>query len=141
MKRFLTSVLVFGFCYLPTPGSASSPKLKKQLAAQNFSGVLEGDVRFIPLGTVNCGTKPFHVIFYEWYEPSPAGKAVHASYRIILMDGDIYVGSYVVEDKPTIQGNLIRFPYSDNGNSIGCEANSAAPQKVLLGGEFVLLEK
>ena len=124
----------------PTPG-ASSAKLKKELASQHFSGVLEGDVRFKTLGALSCGTNSLRVVFYEWHESSSPGKAVHSSYRVILMHGATYIGSYVVEDKPSIQGDELRFLYGANGNSVRCGIDGAPPKRVLLDGAIVSLAK
>jgi hypothetical protein len=128
------------FCS-PTLSDALPSNLKQELATQHFSGVLDGDVKLASLGTLPCGANPLHVFFYEWYESSPPGKAVHSSHRVILMDGATYVGSYVVADKPSIQGAEIRFPYGAAGRSIRCEKDGTAPKKVLLNGEIVSLEK
>jgi hypothetical protein len=57
------------------------------------------------------------------------------------MDGMTYIGSYAVEDKPSIQGGVMRFPYNADGNSISCGTDGVVPQKVLLDGEIILLEK
>jgi len=111
------------------------------LAAQHFSGLIEGDVKFIPLGTIHCGTKRLHVIFYEWHESNSPGKAIHASYRVILMDRATYFGFYVVEDEPRIQGDELLFPYAAYGNSISCGSKGVLPQKTLLNGEVVPLSK
>jgi hypothetical protein len=141
MRRLLSiGFLIWVWCLL-VPGYASSPNLKQQLSAQHFSGILEGDVRFTSLGKITCGAKSLHAIYYEWYESSPPGKAIHSSHRVILMDRTTYIGSYAVEDKPSIQGDVIRFPYNANGNSISCGADGVVPQKALLDGEIILLEK
>lgn len=88
-------------------GQASSPHLKTELAAQHFSGVLEGDVHFTYLGILPCGNKHLRVIYYSWYETNPPGEAIHASYRVILMDKRTYLGSYAVEYPPEIHGNVL----------------------------------
>jgi hypothetical protein len=141
MKFFLTSLLLIGMPILSMSSHASSADIKKELAAQKFSGVLNGDVKFTTLGELHCGANPLQVVFYEWYESSPPGKAVHSSYRVVLMHGTTYVGSYVVEDKPSIQGDEIQFPYTSDGNSIKCTSDGAPPKKVLLDGEVIPLAK
>ncbi len=123
-----------------TPG-ASSETLKKELSSQHFSGVLDGDVRFTTLGALRCGTNSLQVVFYEWHESSPPGKAVHSSERVILIHGAAYVGSYVVHDKPSIQGDELRFLYGARGDSIRCGMDGAPPKKVLLDGGIVSLAK
>lgn len=118
-----------------------SANLKQELAAQHFSGLLKGDVHFTTLGTLPCGNKRLRVIFYEWYESNHPGEAIHASLRVILMDRTTYIGSYVVEDKPTIQRNELHFPYQAYGNSIRCSKDSEPPQKAWLNGEIIPLSK
>ena len=140
--RFLRMgvVLIGTFCLAAQCGAAS-PNLKQQLASQQFSGTLDGNVKFTSLGAVHCGAENLHVIFYEWNESPPPGEAVHASYRIIVMDGERYLGSYVVQDKPKLQDGVLRFPYSADGDSIGCGREGVLPGKVLLDGEIVPLAK
>jgi hypothetical protein len=140
MRFFLTSILLIGALCLPKAYGESSAKLKKELASQRFSGVLEGKVRFTILGQLRCGANSLQAIFYEWEESSPAGAAVHSSYRVILMQGLIYLGSYAVADKPSIQGDELKFPYSENGNSIKC-TDGVPPMEVLLDGEDISLAK
>jgi len=141
MRFLLTIVFLIGMLCSPIPSCASSAKLKKELAAQSFTGVLEGDVRFTALGALHCGTNSLQVVFYEWHESSPPGKAVHSSYRVILMHGTTYLGSYAVEDRPTIKGDELRFPYDADGNSMKCGADGVPPKKILLNGEIVSLAK
>jgi len=141
MKFVLVGVFLIGMPILAMSSHTSSFDLRKELAAQQFSGVLNHDVKFTTLGELHCGANPLQVVFYEWYESSPPGKAIHSSYRVILMRGTTYIGSYVVEDKPRIQGDKILFPYASDGNSVRCTADGVPPQRVLLDGEFVPLEK
>lgn len=141
MRLFLTSILVTAMLCLPKANGESSAKLKKELADQHFSGVLDGKVKFTTLGQLSCGGSSLQVIFYEWEESSSPGAAVHSSYRVILMHGPTYLGSYAVADKPNIQGDELRFPYTENGNSIKCGIDGAPPKEVLLDGENVSLAK
>jgi hypothetical protein len=57
------------------------------------------------------------------------------------MDRSMYVGSYVVEDKPSIEGDMLRFPYGNDGDSISCQGDGGIPKKVLLNGEIISLLK
>lgn len=141
MRYFLTSLLLIGMLCSPSAECESTAKLKNILAGQSFSGVLEGNVIFTTMGQFTCGSNSLQVVFYEWEESMPPGKAVHSSYRVILMHGATYLGSYVVEDKPSIQGNELMFPYTENGNSIMCGTEGRLPKKVLLDGEIVSLVK
>lgn len=118
-----------------------SSDLKAALSRQHFSGELRGNVHFLDLGTLRCGSTVLRPVFYEWSESSHPGRAVHASYRVILMKNGTYIGSYVVEDKPVVSGSDIRFPYSPtNGNTIHCEA-TGAPAQVVLDGSITRLQK
>lgn len=141
MRFLLTNILLIAMVCSPKADGESSARLKKELASQHFSGVLEGNVRFTTLGRLSCGSNSLQVVFYEWEESSPPGAAVHSSYRVILMHGPTYLGSYVVADKPSIQGDELRFPYSENGNSIKCGIDGAPPKEVLLDGENLSLSK
>ena len=141
MRYLLTNILLIGMLCLPNANGESTVKLKKELASQHFTGVLEGNVRFTTLGQLSCGSSSLQVFFYEWEESTPPGEAVHSSYRVILMHGATYLGSYVVADKPSLQGDELRFPYTENGNSIRCGIEGAPPKKVLLDGENISLAK
>jgi hypothetical protein len=142
MKNLLRgSLLLIGISVPGLFGERPARDLKEQLHAQHFSGLLEGNVSFTTLGTIHCGGKNLGVIFYEWYESSPKGAAIHASYRVILMDSAKYIGSYVVADKPQIHSDKLLFPYDAYGNSISCGTNGVLPQKVLLNGEIIPLAK
>lgn len=141
MRFLLTSTFLVVTICLPRASGEPSAKLKKELASQHFSGVLEGKVRFTNLGQFNCGSYSLQAVFYEWEESSPPGKAMHSSYRVILMHRATYLGSYVVADKPSIRGDELRFPYTENGNSIKCGVDGAPPKEVLLDGENVSFAK
>ena len=142
MTKFLRmSLLLIGIVGSAKCGMASSPNLKQELAAQHFSGLLKGDVHLTTLGTLPCGHKHLRVIFYEWYESNPPGLAVHASYRVILMDGTMYLGSYAVEAKPKIRGDVLRFPDSAYGHTIRCGKDGVPPQNAWLDGEIIPLAK
>jgi hypothetical protein len=141
MRFLLSSILLIAVLCSPKANGEPSAKLKKELASQHFSRVLEGNVKFTNLGQLSCGSDSLQVVFYAWEESSPPGAAVHSSYRVILMHGATYLGSYVVADKPSIQGDEIRFPYTENGNSIKCGTDGALPKEVLLDGENISLAK
>jgi hypothetical protein len=121
-------------------GGESFRALKKELARQHFSGVLNGNVRFTPLGRLACGGDTVEVFVYRWEGASSPGAAVHSSQRVILMHGATYLGPYAVADKPTIQRDELRFPYKEYGNSIKC-GKEGPPKDVLLDGENVTLAK
>lgn len=118
-----------------------TPSIGSLLAKQRFSGLLKGDVHFANLGTLNCGSQVISILFYEWYESPPHGAAIHASQRVVLMRGQTYLGAYVVDDRPTISDNKIRFPYpAQDGNVITCETGGI-PAKVFLNRDIVPLAK
>lgn len=108
--------------------------LKKTLASQGFSGQLTGKVHFTLLGDLACNTQKFRAFYYEWEESNPPGKAIHAQYRVLLIDmrGN-YTGSYVVEDRPVrVTPNALVFPYEERlGNKIQCDADGW-PESVIL---------
>jgi hypothetical protein len=133
-------VVAFNSC--SASGQKSDTELKRSLTRQSFSGMLEGNVHFTELGVFDCQSKAVRVIYYEWNESNPPGKAIHASYRVILMTGNSYMGSYAIEDKPTVvNGKAIVFPYSPaEGNVIVCGVGGL-PQEVLLNGENLELAK
>lgn len=141
MRFLITSTILMAMLCSPTANGETSAKLKKELASQHFSGVLEGKVKLTTLGQLSCGSVRLQAVFYEWEESSPPGEAVHSSYRVILMRGSTYLGSYAVEDRPTIQGDELKFPYTENGNSIKCSAHGAPPKEILLDGENVSFAK
>lgn len=140
-KLMLAGLLLIGTVGLNSPREACPSNLRHRLATQHFSGMLKGDIRFTSLGTLRCGANNLRMFFYEWYESSPPGLAIHASYRVIVMDGGIYVGSYVVEDRPKNEGDRLLFPYDSHGKSIGCGTSGVLPKKVLLNGEVIPLAK
>jgi hypothetical protein len=133
--------LLIGIFVPALTGQTSRQSLKQELVAQHFSGLLKGDVHLTTLGTLRCGNKHLRVIFYEWYETNPPGEAIHASLRVILMDNTTYLGFYAVEDRPKIQDDILRFPYSAYGNTISCGKKGVLPKNAWLDGEIIPLSK
>jgi hypothetical protein len=136
IKRLKTGAILVGFFGLALFAEPPSSNLNQELAAQHFSGELKGDVHLTTLGTLPCGNRYLRVIYYEWYQTNPPGFAVHASYRVILMHGAKYVGSYTVEAKPRIQGDVLRFPHSAYGDTITCGKKGVLPKNAWLDGEL-----
>jgi hypothetical protein len=114
--------------------------LKRLLAKQGFSGELNGKVRMTQLGTMECGHAEYAVIYYEWEESNPPGAAIHATQRVLFLEGDGYVGSYSVDDRPSkITPASILFDYPQAlGNVIACN-RTQLPKAVLLNGESHVL--
>ena len=143
MKLNACFVLLFSATILAQQPHTSASSLKHLLAQQGFTGLLEGKVAFSRLGRLDCGTGKLEVFYYSWEESHPPGLAIHASYRVVLLeDGSKYVGSYQVQDRParsTRTAILFNYPEGD-GNTISCDGDSL-PQSVVLNGEFEILEK
>ena len=129
-----------------TPACAGTPsrhELLKILAHQGFSGALTGDIHLTPLGSLQCRARSYQAFFFQWYDIHPAGKAIHAQSRIVMLDEHRqYLGSYVVDDKPVkVTPGSILFPYTEElGSAISCDADTL-PTKARLNGEQRPLEK
>jgi hypothetical protein len=96
------TLLLLGWASHASAQAGGRENLKHLLAKQGFSGLLTGDIRLSELGNLACNGKTYRVVYYEWYESHPRGEAIHASFRLLLLDGGTrYVGSYIVEDRPT----------------------------------------
>jgi hypothetical protein len=108
-----------------------------QLSRQGFSGLLTGKIHLDRLGDLQCGTRAYRVFFYEWEESHPPGEAIHAAYRVTFFDGDQYIGSYSIGDRPirTIHESVL-FSYPEGlGNRITCTEIGLGKQTVLNGEE------
>jgi hypothetical protein len=119
------------------PAQTTSDKaLKGLLQEQGFTGQLTGEITFTHLGGIGCSGKHLQVYYYEWEESNPPGRAIHQSKRIIFVDKKRYLGSYIVEDRPTkIGSDSLRFDYTENlGNEFKCDRDGL-PNSVLLNGE------
>ena len=141
MRLVTACVLTLVVCCWAWPETSAS--LKQSLSRQRFSGELAGNVHVTRLGSLVCSGKNLQVLYYEWEESHPPGAAIHAQYRILFMDaGSHYLGSYVVEDRPTKVGpTSIRFGYPERlENSIGCN-KQGLPSRVLLNGELQVFSK
>jgi hypothetical protein len=86
------------------------------------------------LGVFACGTRKLEISYYSWEESNPPGRAIHASYRVVLLeDGSKYVGSYSIQDPPAkIARTAILFNYpKDDGNAITCDGDNLPESAVL----------
>jgi hypothetical protein len=148
MKRPTQFAFVIALCLSFDPSrsiaqSGSQMRLVQLLSKQGFSGPLKGEMRFSEMGNLLCGGNSYRVIYHEWYESNPPGKAIHGSHRLVLLkDGTRYVGSYVVEERPIeMTPATVRFDYPANlGNTISCK-DGRLPTNVLLNGMNQALEK
>lgn len=137
MKLSLCFVLLLSSIILAQQPHTSTSSLKRLLVQQGFTGELQGKVAFSRLGILDCGSRKLEVFYYSWEESHPPGLAIHASYRVILLEhGNKYVGSYHVADPPArMTQTAILFNYSKkDGNTIACE-DEDLPQSVMLDGE------
>ena len=137
MKTCLCCLLLLGASISAQAPPTSTRTLRRLLAQQGFSGVLEGRIAIKRLGILECGSRPVEVFYYSWEESNPPGKAIHAAYRIIFLEnGHRYLGQYKVQDPPTkITRTTIIFNYpAGDGNTIECEGDSL-PQEATLNGE------
>lgn len=116
--------------------------MKEQLSRQGFSGPLTGKVHLDELGSLHCGIRVYRVFFWDWEESNPPGEAIHAAYRLIFFDGEKYLGSYKVGDRPnTLTAESILFPYPEKfGNRIAC-ADIGPGRNADLNGEQVAFFK
>jgi len=143
MKLNAFSVMLFSATMLAQQPHTSTSSLKHLLAQQGFSGALEGKITIKRLGVFHCGSRPLEVFYHTWEESNPAGKAIHAAYRIVFLEnGNKYLGQYKVQDPPTkITQTAIVFGYpASDGNSIACEGDSL-PESIELNGEGGVLFK
>lgn len=137
---------IFGVFFLAelTFAQTKTSDLRQLLATQGFSGYTkakDGAV-FTELGHMACGSKPLRVVLYDWTDPHPIGEFPHGAYRIIFIDKDVYLGSYLVDDKPSKIGkDFILFPNrADWGNRFVCEMGEL-PKKTWLNGDNPELRK
>ena len=137
MKHHALFVLLFSVTVLAQNPHTSTGSLKRLLAQQGFTGALEGKITIKRLGIFHCGSRQLEVFYHTWEESNPPGRAIHAAYRVVLLEnGSRYVGSYKVQDPPAkIARAAIFFDYpKDAGNVIACDDNSL-PESVVLNGE------
>jgi hypothetical protein len=115
----------------------SQRRLKQLLSSQGFSGPLIGKVHISELGWLHCGAETYRVLYHQWDDSHPPGRAIHASQRLVfLADGEQYLGSYVIASKPLkVSSGSILLPYPQElGNSIAC-ADIGDGKKIVLDGE------
>jgi len=139
--KFIAATLGVFFIVEPIFPQTQSSNLRRLLAKQGFCCYIRAKdgVTLTELGHMACGSKSLRAVYYEWQEQHPRGDAVHASYRLIFMDGNVYLGNYEVtgtDGFPSIVGKkLIQFSSQENGeNRVGCEAGEL-PKHAWLGGE------
>ena len=138
----LVGTLLIMMLGISSYSETNSQHLKCLLIQQKFSGVLDSGVTLTSLGSMRCGDKSLRVIYYEWNEPGPRpGLAQHASYRVLFMEGSVYLGHYTVEDKPVIRDDILRFPYSKSGYMISCKKDGVLPESIVLDGQPMTLQK
>ncbi|MGP8270676.1 MAG: hypothetical protein ACLQLH_11460 [Terracidiphilus sp.] len=143
MKASICCLLLLSVSVFAQIPRTLTSTLKQLLAQQGFSGALEGKIAIKRLGVFHCGSRTLEVFYHTWEESNPPGKAIHAAYRIIFLEGgNKYVGQYKVQDPPTtITRTAIVFAYpAGDGNTIECEGDSL-PKEVLLNGESGTLFK
>jgi hypothetical protein len=108
------------------------------LVKQGFTGQLHGNVKVTirRLGVMRCNTSMLQVYYYFGEDTKPAGRAIHASQRLIFIENADYLGQYVIADRPTLdKQDSLRFPYPEEiGNTIKCD-REGLPTSVLLDGE------
>jgi hypothetical protein len=120
----------------------SDKALKSLLREQGFTGELTGKISFIRLGKIGCGAQDLHTFYYSWLESNSPGLAIHQSQRIIFVEKGRYLGSYIVEDRPSnISTDALRFNYPEKlGNEIKCD-QEGLPKSLVLNGEPEILAK
>lgn len=130
-------------CINTNADNKHADQIRRILSSQGFTGKLAGKISFTKLGDIVVGSIRYQVFYYTWEESNPPGAAIHASYRIILLqDPDKYIGSYSVEGSPKRLGlSSIQIDYPESlGNTIIFD-KSGPPSQVLLNGELHVLAK
>jgi hypothetical protein len=136
-------VLLAAAMLLPFTSSAQKldeKSLRDILSKQGFTGTLQGKVTFALLGKMECGSAMLHVYYYTWEETDLPGRAIHFSQRLIFLENRIYLGHYVISDRPVlVNPNTLRFPVSqEDGNSLKCDRDGLPKSLYLDGGDRVL---
>jgi hypothetical protein len=129
-------MLLFAASILAQTPRTSTSTLKHLLAQQGFTGALEGKITIRRLGILHCGSRQLEVFYHTWEQSNPPG-ARHAAYRVVFLeDGNRYIGSYRVHDRPAkIVRDAILFNFSEeDGNMIRCNQDEL-PAEVSLDGE------
>jgi hypothetical protein len=141
-RRWLMRSMIL-FSSVAVPGQSKQLPLRTLLKRQGFTGTFQPDVEFTPLGRLQCQSKTLRVIYYVWTDAHPISRlAIHAQQRLILIDGNRYVGSYVLDDRPiAVRDNKILFgPMKYSGDEISCGVDGL-PKTVVVNGHLLELDK